>query len=125
MTVPILKQNDFLIASVQSALSDSDIRQLQENLLDLVGKHRSRGVIVDVGAMDVIDTYATRSLRAVARRPKLKGAEMVVVGIQPEVAFAMVQFGLTLDDINTALDLEEGLGLLERLTEGRRPDDER
>jgi rsbT antagonist protein RsbS len=125
MTVPILKQNDFLIASVQSALSDSDIRQLQENLLDLVGKHRSRGVIVDVGAMDVIDTYATRSLRAVARSTKLKGAEMVVVGIQPEVAFAMVQFGLTLDDINTALDLEEGLGLLERLTEGRRPDDER
>jgi rsbT antagonist protein RsbS len=125
MTVPILKQNDFLIASVQSALSDSDIRQLQENLLDLVGKHRSRGVIVDVGAMDVIDTYATRSLRAVARSTKLKGAEMVLVGIQPEVAFAMVQFGLTLDDINTALDLEEGMGLLERLTEGRSPDDER
>jgi rsbT antagonist protein RsbS len=125
MTVPILKQNDFLIASVQSALSDSDIRQLQDNLLDLVGKHRSRGVIVDVGAMDVIDTYATRSLRAVARSTKLRGAEMVVVGIQPEVAFAMVQFGLTLDDINTALDLEEGMGLLERLTEGRSPDDER
>jgi rsbT antagonist protein RsbS len=125
MTVPILKQNDFLIASVQSALSDSDIRQLQENLLDLVGKHRSRGVIVDVGAMDVIDTYATRSLRAVARSTKLRGAEMVVVGIQPEVAFAMVQFGLTLDDINTALDLEEGMGLLERLTEGRSTDDER
>lgn len=125
MTVPILKQNDFLIASVQSALSDSDIRQLQENLLDLVGKHRSRGVIVDVGAMDVIDTYATRSLRAVARSTRLRGAEMVVVGIQPEVAFAMVQFGLTLDDINTALDLEEGMGLLERLNEGRSPDDER
>jgi rsbT antagonist protein RsbS len=125
MTVPILKQNDFLIASVQSALSDSDIRQLQENLLDLVGKHRSRGVIVDVGAMDVIDTFATRSLRAVARSTKLRGAEMVVVGIQPEVAFAMVQFGLTLDDINTALDLEEGMGLLERLTEGRSQDDER
>jgi rsbT antagonist protein RsbS len=125
MTVPILKQNDFLIASVQSALSDTDIRQLQENLLDLVGKHRSRGVIVDVGAMDVIDTYATRSLRAVARSTKLRGAEMVVVGIQPEVAFAMVQFGLTLDDINTALDLEEGMDLLERLTEGRGLDDER
>jgi rsbT antagonist protein RsbS len=125
MTVPILKQNDFLIASVQSALSDSDIRQLQDNLLDLVGKHRSRGVIVDVGAMDVIDTYATRSLRAVARSTKLRGAEMVVVGIQPEVAFAMVQFGLTLDDINTALDLEEGMDLLERLTEGRGTDDER
>jgi rsbT antagonist protein RsbS len=123
MTVPILRQNDFLIASVQSALSDSDIRQLQENLLDLVGKHRSRGVIVDVGAMDVIDTYATRSLRAVARSTKLRGAEMVVVGIQPEVAFAMVQFGLTLDDINTALDLEDGMGLLERLTEGRSPDE--
>jgi rsbT antagonist protein RsbS len=112
--VPILKQGDYLIASVQSPLSDPEVQALQESLLDLVGKHRTRGIVVDVTAMDVIDTYVTRSLRTVARSTKLRGAEMVVVGIQPEIAFAMVEFGLTMDDLHTALDLEEGLEFLNR-----------
>ena len=115
MTVPILKQGDYLIASIQSALSDKEVLELQENLLELVGRYRSRGVIVDVGAMDVIDTYSSRSFKLVAKSTKLRGAEMVLVGIQPDVAFAMVQFGLTMDDMNTALDLEEGLELLDWL----------
>jgi rsbT antagonist protein RsbS len=112
--VPILRQGDHLIASIQSALSDSEVLELKENLLDQVGRFRSRGVIVDVAAMDVIDSFASRSLRTVALTMKLRGAEMVIVGIQPEVAFAMVQFGLTMDDVNTALDLEEGLEFLNR-----------
>ena len=114
MPVPILRQGDHLIASIQSALSDSEVLELKENLLDQVGRFRSRGVIVDVAAMDVIDSFASRSLRTVALTMKLRGAEMVIVGIQPEVAFAMVQFGLTMDDVNTALDLEEGLEFLNR-----------
>ena len=92
MPVPILRQGDHLIASIQSALSDSEVLELKENLLDQVGRFRSRGVIVDVAAMDVIDSFASRSLRTVALTMKLRGAEMVIVGIQPEVAFAMVQF---------------------------------
>ena len=114
MPVPILRQGDHLIASIQSALTDSEVLELKENLLDQVGRFRSRGVIVDVAAMDVIDSFASRSLRTVALTMKLRGAEMVIVGIQPEVAFAMVQFGLTMDDVNTALDLEEGLEFLNR-----------
>jgi rsbT antagonist protein RsbS len=114
MPVPILRQGDHLIASIQSALSDSEVLELKENLLDQVGRFRSRGVIVDVAAMDVIDSFASRSLRTVALTMKLRGAEMVIVGIQPEVAFAMVQFGLTMDDVSTALDLEEGLEFLNR-----------
>jgi rsbT antagonist protein RsbS len=110
--VPILRQGDCLIASIQSALSDSEVVQLQENLLDQVGRFRSRGVIVDVGGMDVVDSFACRSLSTVAGTIKLRGAEMVIVGIQPEVAFAMVQFGLDLDHVVTALDLEEGLEFL-------------
>ena len=101
-----------MIASIQSALSDSEVVELQENLLDQVGRFRSRGVIVDVGGMDVIDSFACRSLSTVAGTVKLRGAEMVIVGIQPEVAFAMVQFGLTMDHVDTALDLEEGLEFL-------------
>jgi rsbT antagonist protein RsbS len=125
MPVPILKQGHYLIASVQSALSDGEVLELQERLLDLVGKHRARGVIVDVGAMDVIDTYATRSFHTVARTTKLRGAETVIVGIRPEVAIAMVRFGLRMDDVHTALDLEEGIALLNALVSGSGVNDER
>jgi rsbT antagonist protein RsbS len=114
MAVPILKQGDYLIASIQAALTDADLLQLQDNLVNGVGKFRSRGVIVDVTALDVMDSFATRTLRTIAHTIKLRGAETVIVGIQPEVAFAMVRLGLTLDDVATTLDLEEGLALLNR-----------
>ena len=78
-----------------------------------MGEFRSQGVVVDVTALDVIDSFATRTLRSIAETTKLRGAEMVMVGIQPEVAFAMVQMGLTLRGTETALDLEEGFALLE------------
>lgn len=115
MHVPVLKQGDYLIASVQSVLSDADLLQLRDDLSDRVGQFRSRGVIVDVTVLDVIDSFATRTLRAIAHMLKLRGAETVIVGIQPDVAFAMVQLGLTLEGIGTALDLEEGLAYLQRL----------
>ena len=114
MHVPILKQRDYLIASVQSALSDADLVQLRDDLSDRVGKFRSRGVIIDVTVLDVIDSFATRTLRAIAHMLKLRGAETVIVGIEPEVAFSMVQLGLTLEGVGTALDLEEGLAYLDQ-----------
>jgi len=113
MRVPILKQRDYLIASVQSALSDPDLLHLRDDLTEGVGRHRSRGAIIDVALLDVIDSFATRTLRGVAHMLRLRGAETVIVGIQPEVAFAMVQLGLTLEGIGTALDLEEGLAYLD------------
>ena len=116
MHVPVLKQGGYLIASVQAALSDADLLQLRDDLADRVGQFRSRGVIIDVTVLDVIDSFATRMLRAVAHMLKLRGAETVIVGIQPDVAFAMVQLGLTLEGVGTALDLEEGLAYLDQLT---------
>ncbi|MEW6304980.1 MAG: STAS domain-containing protein [Verrucomicrobiota bacterium] len=116
MHVPILKQGDYLIASVQSVLSDADLLQLRDDLAERVGQFRSRGVIIDVTVLDVIDSFATRTLRAIAHMLKLRGAETVIVGIQPDVAFAMVQLGLTLEGVGTALDLEEGLAFLDRQT---------
>src|SRR5690242_1030651 len=115
MHVPVLKQRDYLIASVQSVLSDADLVQLRDDLSERVGRYRSRGVIIDVTVLDVIDSFATRTLRAVAHMLKLRGAETVIVGIQPDVAFAMVQLGLTLAGVGTALDLEEGLAHLNGL----------
>lgn len=109
MAVPILKQGDVLIASIHAALSDQDLVQLRDEFADRVGRFRSRGVIIDVTALDVLDSFATRTLRSIAYTAKLRGANTVVVGIQPDVAFAMVQLGLFLEGIATALDLEEGL----------------
>src|SRR6266702_2719015 len=114
MHVPVLKQHDYLIASIQSVLSDQDLIQLRDDLGARVGQYRSRGVIIDVTVLDVIDSFATRTLRAIAHMLRLRGAETVIVGIQPDVAFTMVQLGLTLEGIGTALDLEEGLAYLYR-----------
>ncbi len=114
MEVPILKQGPYLIASIQSALSDEDLVQLRDALVAQVGKLRSRGVIVDVTALDVMDSFATRTLRDIAHMIRLRGAEMVIVGIQPEVAFALVRLGLKLEGVATALDLEEGILYLNR-----------
>jgi len=116
VTVPILKQGGYLIASIQSALSDSEVLALRDELLQRAGSMRSRGIIVDVTALDVMDSFAARSLRGIAHMANLRGAQTVMVGIQPEVAFAMVQLGLNLEGVHTALDLEEGLAFLDRIT---------
>jgi rsbT antagonist protein RsbS len=116
VAVPILKQGDYLIASIQAALSDSDVLQLRDDLLERAGTLRSKGIIVDVTALDVMDSFASRSLRAIAHMANLRGAQTVMVGIQPEVAFAMVQLGLNLEGVHTALDLEEGLSFLDQIT---------
>lgn len=115
MAVPILKQGDVLIASIQAALPDRDLVQLRDEIADQVGRFRSRGVVIDVMALDVLDSFATRTLRSIAYTAKLRGAHTVVVGIQPDVAFAMVQLGLSLDGVATALDLEEGLAYVHSL----------
>ena len=112
MEVPILKQGPFLMATIQSALSDADFMKLRDALVAKVGQFRSRGVILDLTAVDVMDSFSSRILRDLSLMIRLRGAEMVVVGIQPEVAFAMVQLSLTLQGVETALDLEEGLSFL-------------
>ena len=113
MAVPILKPSNYLIATIQSALTDADLLQLRDALVAQVGKYRSRGVIVDVTALDVLESFASRTMRDLAHMIRLRGAETVIVGIQPEVAFTMVQLGITLEKVTTALDLEEGLSYLE------------
>jgi rsbT antagonist protein RsbS len=125
MPVPILKQGPILIASVQAALTDSDAERLRHDLMERVSLYRAHGIIVDVTAIDVMDSFAARSLRTIAHMTRLRGADTVIVGLQPEVAFAMVQLGLMFDDMYTALDLEEGLALLNRHLETRKPADGR
>jgi rsbT antagonist protein RsbS len=97
-------------------MTDSEAVSLQDDIMDQVGRYRSRGVIVDVTALDVMDSFAARSLRTIAHMTDLRGAVTVLVGIQAEVAFAMVQLGMSLEDVHTALDLEEGLAFLDQRT---------
>ena len=116
METPILKQGNILVATIQSSLSDDDLIRLRNRLADSVKKFRSKGVIVDVTALDVIDSFAARTLSNIVDMIKLCGAETIVVGIQPSVAFAMVQLGLLLKNIKTALDLDDGILLLKNIT---------
>ena len=123
MSVLISRQGEYLIASVVSDLSDSQVNALRSDLISRVGELRAKGIIVDVGGLDVIDSFVARSLRTIALTAKLRGAETVVVGIQPDVAIAMVQFDLDLGPIRAALDLDEAFALLERWIEGNREDE--
>lgn len=116
MTVAILRQGDDLIASIQSDLSDREILAFRNELAERVGRERARGVIVDVSALDVIDSFVARSLQSLAAIVRLRGAETVIVGIRPDVAIALVQFNLDLRPLKTALDLEEARAVVGRET---------
>jgi rsbT antagonist protein RsbS len=108
----ILRQGRTLIASVHTALDDTQLGRFREDLIAQIGLHRSRGVIIDVAALDVVDSFASRTLRDIAEMARLRGARTVIVGIQPDVAFVMVQLGMGTGGVVTALDLEEGLAYL-------------
>jgi rsbT antagonist protein RsbS len=109
----ILRQGPYLIASIHTALDDSQLSRFQEDLVQRIGQDRARGVVVDVAALDVLDSFASRTLRDIGAMARLRGAVTVIVGIQPEVAFAMVQLGMDTGSVVTALDLEEGIDTLD------------
>ncbi|HSA57411.1 MAG TPA: STAS domain-containing protein [Gemmatimonadaceae bacterium] len=113
MLVPILKEGDYLIASIPSPLNDTELLQLRDALVERVDRAEAQGVLVDVSRVDVMDSFAVRTLSSLATMTTLRGAETVVVGIQPEVASAMAQLGLSLQGIETALDIPDGAAWLD------------
>ena len=123
MSVLISRQREYLVASILSDLSDSQVVALRADLIEKVATLRARGIIVDVGGLDVIDSFVARSLRSIALTARLRGADTVIVGIQPDVAIAMVQFDLDLHPIHAVLDLDEAFQFLERGNEGNREDE--
>jgi rsbT antagonist protein RsbS len=118
MSVAILRQGDYVIASIQSDLSDSEVLELRHELAEMVGRHRSHGIVIDVAALDVIDSFVARALRSIVLTARLRGADTVIIGIQPDVAIAMVQFRLNLEPLRVALDLDAAIALLDRMTQG-------
>jgi rsbT antagonist protein RsbS len=115
LRVSILSQASYLIASIHTALDDGQLLRFQRDLIDRIGTQRARGVIIDVAALDVLDSFGSRTLRDIARAGRLRGAVTVIVGIAPDLALSMVRLGLDLD-LPTALDLEEGLAYLRSMT---------
>ena len=120
-----MRQGPNLIASIHTALDDTEMVRFQRDLIDQVGQHRCRGIIIDVAALDVLDSFGSHTLRKIAEMARLRGAVTVIVGIQPDVAFAMVELGMDTGMVPTALDLEEGLAYLGESaaspSAGRRP----
>lgn len=112
MKVPILLQESFLIASIQEALSDQGLVDLRDDIGARIGQTRAKGIILDVSALDVLDSFASRTLRDIALSARLRGVRTIVVGIQPEVAYTMASLGLQLREVETMLDLEEALLVL-------------
>ncbi len=123
--VSILRQGSYLIASIHTALDDTQMTAFQHDLVERIGRDRARGVVIDVAALDVLDSFASWTLRTIGEVARLRGAVTVVVGIQPEVAFAMVALGMDTGSVHTALDLEEGLELLSALPVRARAADDR
>ena len=110
--VAILREGSCLIASIHAALDDTQMARFRRELSEAIGDRRARGVLIDVAALDVLDSYACRTIRDLAEMARLRGARAVVVGIQPDLALAMVRLGVETEAIPTALDLEEGLAAL-------------
>ena len=105
---------------MQGDLTDSDWSELQTRILEAVGRYRARGVVLDVTDMDVLDSYATRTVQGIVKMVRLRGARTVITGIQPGVALAMVELGLDLGGAPTCLELDQGLALLSRSSRARR-----
>ena len=117
--VPIIRLGGMLIATVQEELYDHDALQLQDELGQLLERGGARGVLLDFSTVSTVDSFLARLIGDIAGLARLLGAETVVAGLQPAVAVTLVEFGLTLPGVRTALNAEKGLALL---AQGRRDD---
>ena len=110
--IPILKMGDFLLVTIQVDMHDRLAMTLQEDLTTRVAETRARGVLIDISALDVVDSFIGRMLAYIAGMARVLDAKTVVVGMRPSVAITLVELGLTLDGVKTALDVEKGLQLI-------------
>ena len=118
--VPILKIGDVLLVSIQIDLQDQGVLALQEDLAERISATGAYGVIIDISAVDIVDSFIGRMFATIASISKLFDADTVVVGMRPAVAITLVELGLTLGDVHTALDLDRGMKILRVLGEKRR-----
>lgn len=121
LDIPILKIEDFLVVTIQSELSDDEISALQEDILFRIKDVGAAGLIIDITALDIVDSFMGRTLSNIAATVELLGAKAVVVGIRPAVAVTLVELGIRVKwNVNTALNFDRGMKLLKRLIEAER-----
>ncbi|KFF02693.1 STAS domain-containing protein [Flavobacterium reichenbachii] len=110
--IPILKMGDFLLVTIQVDLYDQLAENLESDLINTINKHNSRGVLIDISAVSIIDSFMGRILGNIAVMAKIMDAQTVVVGMQPAVAITLVELGLSLNGVISALNVEKGMDLL-------------
>jgi len=110
--IPILKMGDFLLVTIQVDLYDQLAENLESDLVNAVKKHNSKGVLIDISSVSIIDSFMGRILGNIGVMSKIMGAQSVIVGMQPAVAMTLVELGLTLTGVATALNVEKGMELL-------------
>lgn len=113
-SIPILKMGPFLLVSIQIDMHDRLAMALQDDLTNAIIKHRSRGVLIDISSLEIVDTFIGRMLNHIAAMSRILDAETVVVGMQPAVAITLVELGLSLPNVRTALNVEKGMALLQK-----------
>lgn len=118
-SIPILKIQDTLIASIQIDLRDVTAVQFKDDLLNEIHRTKARGLIVDLTSIEIVDSFIGRLLNDIAAMAKLMGTRVVISGMNPAVAITLVELGLELNGVMTALNLEKGLTLLQRQAEER------
>jgi rsbT antagonist protein RsbS len=119
--VPILKVGEVLIVSIQSDIDDRTVVELQERILDMIDRTNARAVLIDISLLEMVDSFTGRMLSDIASMTSIMDAETVVVGMQPAVAITLVELGLELKGVSTALDVDDGLRILkERMREKQR-----
>jgi rsbT antagonist protein RsbS len=119
--IPILKMGRFLLVTVQVDMHDQLAMQLQEDLTERIVAARARGVLIDISSLEVVDSFIGRMIGNIAAMARVLDAETVVVGIQPAVAITLVELGLSLEGVRTALNVDRGMALLqERLADEQR-----
>lgn len=112
--IPILKMGEFLLVTIQVDMHDRLALALQDDLTTQVVKHKARGVLIDISSLEMVDSFIGRMLGSIAGMARLLDAETVVVGMQPSVAITLVELGLSMQGIRTALDVEKGMAALKK-----------
>ncbi|WHX38799.1 STAS domain-containing protein [Mesobacillus sp. AQ2] len=115
--IPILKLKDYLLVSVQVELDDQTVLTFQEDLLNKIKDTGAKGVVIDLTSVDMIDSFIAKVLGDVIVMTSLMGTKAVLTGIQPAVAITLIELGITLENVHTALDLEQGISILSHLLE--------
>ncbi|MCD0246925.1 STAS domain-containing protein [Xanthomonas melonis] len=112
--IPILRMGQLLLVTIQVDMHDQLALQLQEDLSEKISATSARGVLIDISALDIVDSFIGRMISTISGLAALMGAQTVVVGMQPAVAITLVELGLTLPSVRTALDVERGMRLLQQ-----------